>query len=95
MFVPGAQGYQKASDPLDLELWMVMSHRGNAGKEQQLLLTTEPYFQAQLFAHINCRGQWVSMCLYVGVCVCMIISVTAPLHHAGCHLSFAVLSFLC
>lgn len=36
-YVPGALGAQKASDPLELELWLVVSHHVSAGDHLGLL----------------------------------------------------------
>lgn len=62
---------QRALDPLELELWMVMSHHVNAGnwtwvvcKSNEVLLTTEPSPQPPLAdlkltaAKVGGRGSW-------------------------------------
>ena len=47
-----AYGQKRASDPLELELWMVVSRHMGAGNQTQILplsvlLTTEPSLQSQ------------------------------------------------
>lgn len=37
MCVPSAQGGQKLSDPLELELWMVVNHSGGVGNPNWVL----------------------------------------------------------
>lgn len=49
MYMSGTKAGQKASDPLEWQLQMVISHHVGRLKEQQVLLTSGSSLQPQVF----------------------------------------------